>query len=792
MAMDPLVGKQSTVASSPPPRKRKRRTTATKAADDCFACQDGHLPCDRRRPYCTPCIDRGKTCSGYKTTLTWGVGVASRGKLRGLSLPVAKQQKTEDTARKKDTPVPRKKSQEKESPIQSFPPHTSHTSFDFVPMEPHPQTPRSMPAHQMDFNWPSRPPSLPTSSIRDESIPIKKNGRGISLQPLSMPSPTDSYTQISTPMTSNTLPHSPFEPFGASPHTSIYDSPSEQPSIQKYFPTPNAWTGAFATYYHTQPSMAYALSPTFTTVSAVPSKPVLDLDGFDAGASVLDSEDIEEINRDSDLSLRALGGLPSIQVGSTKALRELVTYFDHVISPVIVAFDGVNNPYRNHILELATESQALQHAIAALSASNLRIRRDHEQVWNTPRLALIDSTTDGLHDASVRKSSIAHSILRDSLGETGLAMPGQPSQRELYHKGESIKALNVNLRDIAKRDDDSVLATLLILCLYHICDTGVAKFKTQFAGVKRILNLRSKRATNPKSTWLITMFRWFDALAATVNDRQGLFDEEPVQDDSLESGEWALENLAGCDSRLFAIISRLGRLNLLSQGKAVHGLIQSRALPARSLELDGQGWCGPEAGETTSNAPRAQFWAEYASIRQELNDWHFDTTTIPINMLPDESPQQDQKIADLQNISEAFRFAALLYVERLGNPQAPASASNFQALVSSAIRYIDSVKSDVYLLWPLFITGTECMLAEHRDLIRRRCLSIQGDSGFFNNMSTLRILEQVWNDSDQASIGRVETHRDVYSLPNTDSMSGALKWRKRMVRTAMDGEYIVV
>ena len=29
-------------------------------------------------------------CSGYKTQLTWGVGVASRGKLRGLSLPVAK------------------------------------------------------------------------------------------------------------------------------------------------------------------------------------------------------------------------------------------------------------------------------------------------------------------------------------------------------------------------------------------------------------------------------------------------------------------------------------------------------------------------------------------------------------------------------------------------------------------------------------------------------------------------------------------------------------------------------
>ena len=33
----------------------------------------------------------GKDCSGYRTTLTWGVGVASRGKLRGMSLPVARK-----------------------------------------------------------------------------------------------------------------------------------------------------------------------------------------------------------------------------------------------------------------------------------------------------------------------------------------------------------------------------------------------------------------------------------------------------------------------------------------------------------------------------------------------------------------------------------------------------------------------------------------------------------------------------------------------------------------------------
>ena len=75
------------------PKKRRRRTAATGAADDCFTCRSRHVKCDRKRPYCGQCLEMGKDCSGYKTTLTWGVGVASRGKLRGLSLPVAENTK---------------------------------------------------------------------------------------------------------------------------------------------------------------------------------------------------------------------------------------------------------------------------------------------------------------------------------------------------------------------------------------------------------------------------------------------------------------------------------------------------------------------------------------------------------------------------------------------------------------------------------------------------------------------------------------------------------------------------
>jgi len=112
IATQPLEAKpvdNTTNSAAAAPRKRRRRAPATGASEDCFACKKRQVKCDRRRPYCGQCVEIGKDCSGYRTTLTWGVGVASRGKLRGMSLPVAKSppagvsQETKAQARKNST-----------------------------------------------------------------------------------------------------------------------------------------------------------------------------------------------------------------------------------------------------------------------------------------------------------------------------------------------------------------------------------------------------------------------------------------------------------------------------------------------------------------------------------------------------------------------------------------------------------------------------------------------------------------------------------------------------------------
>jgi len=51
------------------PKKRRRRAPATGATEDCFSCKKRSVKCDRRRPYCGQCVEIGKECTGYRTTL---------------------------------------------------------------------------------------------------------------------------------------------------------------------------------------------------------------------------------------------------------------------------------------------------------------------------------------------------------------------------------------------------------------------------------------------------------------------------------------------------------------------------------------------------------------------------------------------------------------------------------------------------------------------------------------------------------------------------------------------------
>jgi len=843
------------------PRKRRRRAPTTGAADDCFSCQERQSKCDRRRPYCSPCLDQGKDCSGYKTTLTWGVGVASRGKLRGLALPIANSKKAEqETGKKAENSRKRSLGElSKLGPNRDSLQSTTNsrgtgsrsgpasagsatTTFDFVNSDHNNANPSPMlPPPNLQWRAPgghgSRPqmPGRPSKRMRSHSLeplqvaPAEQLGalRDLPLTANAVGGFRDhqygfsmQYSPI-TPTFSAYNPYSPSYPEHSVQHESGYhQAVPESPFDSNFFPDPEmSWSGDSITSslgsdhssqdyqedqgFFADPVVADSLDNILSNQQGICQQQISNgvcqnIEKTQEAPQYLGQLQLSPqlVPDDVGAHTSSIISTPfsSFSIGKTPGLRFLIDYYDKVISPVIVAFDGPTNPYRTHILRLAVESKTLQHAIAALSASNLRIRRGSS---NSIKGCKRRSLTDCSYDKSVRRSSIAHSIMEGGLDSLPHTSMSEPSMEELFHKSASIKALNEQLKDPKRRKNDSILATLLILCLYHICDTGVAKFKTQFAGVKQILAMRggTKGPNSKASNWLTVMFTWFDAMTATVNDRES---QLPDLDVSGDDG-WSLENLAGCDGRLFKIIAKLGRLNLLSQGKPVEDTppeitarpkTRSSSPNSRSQDYysmnynryDGNGRSSL-LNDDEDMASRAPFWREWTATRKALQDWQLD----PVKP---SSPSSQFDRLDLLHISESFRYSALLYTERLAYPHLPSTHPNFQNLVTQALYHITNVKSDVFLLWPLFITGTECVSAEDRHLIRERCLDIQKDSGFFNNISGLELLEKVWRDDTKDTIE--QNHGSMTGMNHNEGICAAqgFKWRKAMER--IDGEYIVV
>ncbi|KAH0834320.1 hypothetical protein AYO21_04237 [Fonsecaea monophora] len=820
------------------PRKRRKRAPAAGAAVDCFTCTSRSVQCDRRRPYCSRCLDDGKDCAGYKTQLTWGNGVASRGKLRGLSLPIAGTQKLSASnspprPKKRTLPPPSSRvpqlqhilnaspdarptiSSEAQSPESAT---NGNVAFQFGLSHPPPITPSYATATSP---W-SPPPEVPGVKIAPRISPYTAASWAPSVvhggpvgDGLRRPSAVYSRSDRVSPMS-----HSPPSPESAYFGRVLnHDSMGVPATLPPYTESPRVTSpfgGSFPeqgqfSVYQRQDDRIFSNELDVSALLPQGMEQVLPQSIDDA----IDGE-VEEVRRvayenecaiveddsavgfpqwslhDYSLSLSPFAGITAI--GATPRMQYLIQYYTEVISPVIVAFDGPSNPYRTQILRLAGKSETLQHAIAALAASNLRQRRE---------TGLSTGKTD-----PARRSSMAHlTLTKEDWHEAGLLTPQEQAREESLHKGIAIQSLNMQLADPVQRMDDSILATLLILCLFHICDSGIAKFRTQFAGVKKLLSMRKNDSglNTREAKWFTRMFTWFDAMTATVNDREGQLQGYHLDVSALSDEEWALENLAGCDGNLFKIIAKLGRLNVLSQGKSVEEspAIVSRPVPTMSSALhfdyskfDGNGWMRIAeddelfSSKVTEPDVKTQFWREWRETRQALLAWQLASSlherpNLGVPYLTDE-----QRV-DLGNISESFRYSALLYTERLAHPQVPSTDLAIRGWVQECLKYIKAVKSDVYLLWPLFITGSECVDDPDRDVIRQRCLDIQKDSGFLNNKSCLELLEKVWRNYDEKKKPSLFSSEYADSFGDVDDETG-FRFTTIMRMEKNQGEYIVV
>ncbi|KAK2794674.1 hypothetical protein FQN51_000772 [Onygenales sp. PD_10] len=864
---------------APAPRKRRRRTVSNGAADDCFTCANRHVKCDRRRPYCTQCLGLGGQCSGYKTTLTWGVGVASRGKLRGLSWPVSgSQQVASATVTASTGKVARPKASPKAPASAALPqPECSRQG------KPGPKTTTAVPQYYGTNSLPSSP-TAPDASCHNATAwtAAMQQEADLSSQQVSSAAAVLSniYQEANAMSNPKIIPEyncSTFIP--RVPYPQVVTSQPRQP-------TPSSgtmakidsnivncglapWAQSFSPNMQPDGNPGYLSTPQSVSLLVWPQSSVCDGIQEDLGGgkevpanaaysdyALLDTSHDAEPMAEQALSISQ--PIFSQLIGRTPRMRYLINYYAEVISPVIVAFDSPANPYRLFVLELAKGSDTLQHAIAALSLSNLRQRKRH---WGLSAGKTL----------TTRRSSSAYFRLTEQSYEEefGIVSAEERAKEETFHKAMAIESLNAQLADPTQRHADSVLAALLVLCLFYMCDTGVAKFQSQFSGVKKLLALRGADNNNCSDLfkWYTRMFAWFDVMTATINNRDAELRGDYLDIAAIGHDEWALENLAGCDARIFKIVAQLSRLNMLSQQKAVEPVIikewpiatvplppdmlHHTPLPPPFQDHDSTPSLSSGDGTAGINHPdsRTQFWREWHIVRQKLESWRLHvprnynsqtpiyphsspssnsctppSTSSPFTYLsPPTSPPPSyippSNLTDISNISESFRYSALLYLERLANPHLPSSHPRIQNLVRTSLHFINAVQADVYLLWPLFVTGAECTLDEHRSLIRLHCSGIQKDSGFVNNLSCLGLLEKIWasnNTGDHeaggkqvpvvAGVKRARPHDGWgdgngegmnasmagYVIPHVPCGGGGFRWKRIMELEGSDGEYIVV
>ncbi|EME48862.1 hypothetical protein DOTSEDRAFT_84385 [Dothistroma septosporum NZE10] len=841
--------------SQQPPRKRRRKTAAG-AADDCFSCSKRGTICDRKRPYCGPCIGQGQICSGYPTQLTWNVGVASRGKFRGLSLPVANASEAAvpDAARRRKSPPSVKVKVEAESESAIDPAISDISKAQLLPEQPQQRHYPAPTSTSLPTQYHQQQPASDVSSApqqwhipTNEAYSTPRSGsehrpslfKHYSLQHIhtafgrqydgrgapSSASPTGSFTDTDF--------HLPLD-YPQTPGSIAFSEPYSQSAPISY--TSQPLSSAVDTY-------ADALSSSVNSLqsrSSYESCPISDAAGHDIVQFVPDAlthdevlfspaydmdsnynpfDQLEGISEDdTDLDHKPLAILDPRFSGPffsfTPRMQSLMEYYDRHVCPFLVAFDSSENPYRKHVLQLAMHNECLQNAVAALATNNLRMRKQPP-----PRqIGFVEEIADAFD------------------GSNPPFATNEPTAEETCYKQMSIDQLNMQLTDSRAAQDDSVLATLLILCLFHVCDSGFSKFKTQLAGVQKLLSLRRPSGQSDFTRWVEMFFIWFDVMTSAVNDREMQIKGESLDMLDYSAGLGALEQFSGCDGRLFKLIARLGRLNLLAQGRPVkwheRGVDRMPRTPAshpsslkrkrqapRSLaaidyeQIDGNGWGTPilssdddndstpddNTNSTAFTDDRGEFWSEWNDIRARLQMWQMDTA---FNSTPPPTstsgPDLDLGQRDMLHINESFRFSALLYTERLGHPLLPSSHPNFQKYVSKALYHITSLEItscvNKFLLWPLFICGTECVDEAQRNTIRARCIEVQKESGFYNNLSGLEVLEKVWREVginvQGMEAAEIKARRRDSEAERTGRYGQAFRWRKAMDR--VDGEYILI
>lgn len=706
------------------PRKRRRRAPTSGAADDCFACQDRHRKCDRKRPYCTQCLEYGKDCSGYKTALTWNIGVASRGKLRGLSLPIAKSKKVDPDpdakpTKKRSTSSPSKRTGLNPSQWRlQNPPPTETLSTSNMPGASAPDvammgdasgtSPMLPPSN---LTWPRTIQSSHHSTARN-----LKRVRSHSLRPLDVPTyrTTRGLGLEGMPMSAHALGGYADPSFGIT----VESSPTAS-SFAGYEP-------GCQEFHNSSTSVALSQSPAqgnFFTGSESFGLP------RDNMSSSLSSDSTSRSSRDYNTGTAGShesGFLADPIVAHT--LDNIISSHHPSIHDITLSdfSNDFNSPpvdtsfrFQNHHQPVnlvpddvgAHSPSIISRSLPALPtvrSMDIDYLFENFQKFICPIIVTFDGPSN-LHRSHITRLAIgSETLLRAiaALSAIHLRQQRRDDNHTLMKENRKILADEIpssveevryslrsiinHLTDSTKVLDDSILATLLILGLYQIYNIGVEKFKAQLAGVKKMMTFRPTTgvddSNNKKAvSWLTLTLTWFESMT----------DHKIFKTDEDTNMHGEQENLSGCDPQLFQIINRLGRLNLLARTtESNKSIVETDSLPSSAnspQEYYSMSYSSSNEKQSTpyislstryrTKSDSQKFWHEFHFLRSQLEAFHPPTSSSSSSL----------------HISEFFRNTALISLARFS------SQTQISTWLQQAVYHISMINIDIWLSWPLWM-----------------------------------------------------------------------------------------
>ena len=241
---------------------------------------------------------------------------------------------------------------------------------------------------------------------------------------------------------------------------------------------------------------------------------------------------------------------------------------------------------------------------------------------------------------------------------------------------------------------------------------------------------------NPRPPFNMALTSWIDILGATMLGRSPQF-ADTYREKNMTNATSGLCELMGCDDKVMYMISEIACLDALKVSGELNDIELCQHIASLGEHLD-----------TTEPA-------------------HFDLD----NALSSTDGIRPRQLS--RNMTAMFRVAARIYLCSLvpGASRYSDTMLNLLTRLASVLEYIPRGLNgfDRSLVWPLLVGGSMCTpTSPFRHLLMERitCLGEHAEFGSFGRM--VRLLQEVWRQSDHAGEGQNVHWRDVMQQKGWD------------------------